>query len=164
MLAAHTMSKTPSAADRSEDRRIEPTGPDTLVFTQVNGKRVVSRVHPASNPQPLSNMTLLFDVSKAVLFDLKTKNGWPEANYSLSHSSEKKPHALRSAWGFLLLFASALCARPVSSLRRGVQVFVMRRSGLFRASSVTHSVKARSRELRLRRCAYKIDSGVPGVV
>jgi multiple sugar transport system ATP-binding protein len=26
-------------------------------------------VHPASNPQPLSNMTLLFDVSKAVLFD-----------------------------------------------------------------------------------------------
>jgi multiple sugar transport system ATP-binding protein len=48
---------------------IEPTGPDTLVFAQVNGKRVVSRVHPASNPQPLSNMTLLFDVSKAVLFD-----------------------------------------------------------------------------------------------
>jgi len=48
---------------------IEPTGPDTLVFAQVNGKRVVSRVHPASNPQPLSNTTLLFDVSKAVLFD-----------------------------------------------------------------------------------------------
>ena len=48
---------------------IEPTGPDTLVFAQVNGKRVVSRVHPASNPQPLTNMTLLFDVSKAVLFD-----------------------------------------------------------------------------------------------
>src|SRR5476651_957628 len=52
---------------------IEPTGPDTLVFTQVNGKRVVSRVHPASNPQPLTNMTLLFDVSKAVLFDSKTE-------------------------------------------------------------------------------------------
>ena len=48
---------------------IEPTGPDTLVFAQVNGKRVVSRVHPASNPQPLTNMNLLFDVSKAVLFD-----------------------------------------------------------------------------------------------
>ncbi|MGH8781310.1 ABC transporter ATP-binding protein [Paraburkholderia sp.] len=48
---------------------IEPTGPDTLVFAQVNGKRVVSRVHPASNPQALANMTLLFDVSKAVLFD-----------------------------------------------------------------------------------------------
>ena len=52
---------------------IEPTGPDTLVFAQVNGKRVVSRVHPASNPQPLTNMTLLFDVSKAVLFDSKTE-------------------------------------------------------------------------------------------
>ncbi|WP_207003056.1 ABC transporter ATP-binding protein [Trinickia mobilis] len=48
---------------------IEPTGPDTLVFAQVNGKRIVSRVHPASNPQPLQNMNLLFDVSKAVLFD-----------------------------------------------------------------------------------------------
>jgi multiple sugar transport system ATP-binding protein len=34
---------------------------------------VVSRVHPASNPQPLTNMTLLFDVSKAVLFDSKTE-------------------------------------------------------------------------------------------
>jgi len=42
---------------------IEPTGPDTLVFAQVNGKRVVSRVHPASNPQPLTNTTLLFDTS-----------------------------------------------------------------------------------------------------
>ncbi len=52
---------------------IEPTGPDTLVFAQVNGKRTVSRVHPASNPQPLSNMTLLFDVSKAVLFDPATE-------------------------------------------------------------------------------------------
>jgi multiple sugar transport system ATP-binding protein len=48
---------------------IEPTGPDTLVFAQVNGKRIVSRVHPASNPQPDNNATLLFDTSKAVLFD-----------------------------------------------------------------------------------------------
>jgi multiple sugar transport system ATP-binding protein len=48
---------------------IEPTGPDTLVFAQVNGKRIVSRVHPSSSPQPLQNMNLLFDVSKAVLFD-----------------------------------------------------------------------------------------------
>jgi multiple sugar transport system ATP-binding protein len=52
---------------------IEPTGPDTLVFAQVNGKRTVSRVHPASNPQPQTNMTLLFDVSKAVLFDPATE-------------------------------------------------------------------------------------------
>jgi multiple sugar transport system ATP-binding protein len=53
---------------------IEPTGPDTLLFAQVNGKRIVARVHPASNPQPASNMTLLFDVSKAVLFDPQTED------------------------------------------------------------------------------------------
>jgi len=52
---------------------IEPTGPDTLVFAQVNGKRIVSRVHPGANPQPDQNMSLLFDVSKAVLFDPATE-------------------------------------------------------------------------------------------
>jgi multiple sugar transport system ATP-binding protein len=52
---------------------IEPTGPDTLVFAQVNGKRIVSRVHPAAQPRPLENMPLLFDVGKAVLFDPKTE-------------------------------------------------------------------------------------------
>ncbi|WP_109477948.1 sn-glycerol-3-phosphate ABC transporter ATP-binding protein UgpC [Paraburkholderia sp. C35] len=52
---------------------IEPTGPDTLVFAQVNGKRIVSRVHPGANPQPEQNMSLMFDVSKAVLFDPKTE-------------------------------------------------------------------------------------------
>jgi multiple sugar transport system ATP-binding protein len=52
---------------------IEPTGPDTLVFAQVNGKRIVSRVHPSSNPLPEQNMALMFDVSKAVLFDPKTE-------------------------------------------------------------------------------------------
>jgi multiple sugar transport system ATP-binding protein len=52
---------------------IEPTGPDTLVFAQVNGKRIVSRVHPSANPQPEQNMSLMFDVSKAVLFDPKTE-------------------------------------------------------------------------------------------
>ncbi|PLZ01555.1 sugar ABC transporter ATP-binding protein [Burkholderia sp. WAC0059] len=48
---------------------IEPTGPDTMVFAQINGKRVVSRVHPGANVRPLTNVALLFDVSKAVLFD-----------------------------------------------------------------------------------------------
>jgi multiple sugar transport system ATP-binding protein len=52
---------------------IEPTGPDTLVFAQVNGKRIVSRVHPGANPQPMTDMELLFDVSKAVLFDPQTE-------------------------------------------------------------------------------------------
>jgi multiple sugar transport system ATP-binding protein len=52
---------------------IEPTGPDTLVFAQVNRKRVVSRVHPASSPHPDSNTKLWFDVSKAVVFDPATE-------------------------------------------------------------------------------------------
>ncbi|MGU7773770.1 ABC transporter ATP-binding protein [Burkholderia sp. MR1-5-21] len=52
---------------------VEPTGPDTLVFSQVNGKRVISRVHPAANPMPLSKMDLLFDVSKSVLFDRESE-------------------------------------------------------------------------------------------
>ncbi|MFG6853964.1 ABC transporter ATP-binding protein [Burkholderia pseudomallei] len=51
----------------------EPTGPDTHVFAQVNGKRIVSRVHPAANPQPQQKLSLLFDVSKAVLFDPSTE-------------------------------------------------------------------------------------------
>lgn len=48
---------------------VEPTGPDTLVTSQVNGKRLLSRVHPGANPLPLQTLPLLFDVSKAVLFD-----------------------------------------------------------------------------------------------
>jgi multiple sugar transport system ATP-binding protein len=51
---------------------IEPTGPDTLVVTQLNDKQLVSRVHPATNPIPGENINLLFDVSKAVLFNPQT--------------------------------------------------------------------------------------------
>ena len=50
---------------------VEPTGPDTIVVCQLNGKRMLSRVHPASNPRPSEVVTLLFDASKAVLFDPK---------------------------------------------------------------------------------------------
>ncbi|MBN3849581.1 sn-glycerol-3-phosphate ABC transporter ATP-binding protein UgpC [Paraburkholderia sp. Ac-20342] len=52
---------------------VEPTGPDTLVFAQINGKRIVSRVHPAASPHPGSNATLIFDTSKAVVFDPATE-------------------------------------------------------------------------------------------
>jgi multiple sugar transport system ATP-binding protein len=48
---------------------VEPTGPDTFVVSQLNGKRMLSRVHPGSNPRPSATVTLLFDTSKAVLFD-----------------------------------------------------------------------------------------------
>src|SRR5262245_41037847 len=50
----------------------EPTGPDTLVFSQINGKRVLCRVHPATNPRPGEEITLAFDLTKAVLFDPNT--------------------------------------------------------------------------------------------
>jgi multiple sugar transport system ATP-binding protein len=48
---------------------VEPTGPDTFVVCQLNGKRMLSRVHPGSDPRPSETVTLLFDASKAVLFD-----------------------------------------------------------------------------------------------
>jgi len=51
---------------------IEPTGPDTLVVTKLNDHKLVSRVHPATNPTPGADISLLFDVSKAVLFDPKS--------------------------------------------------------------------------------------------
>ncbi|MEJ0003673.1 MAG: sn-glycerol-3-phosphate ABC transporter ATP-binding protein UgpC [Pararobbsia sp.] len=52
---------------------IEPTGPDTLVFFKLNGNRAISRVHPSSDPHAKDSLTLLFDVSKAVLFDPATE-------------------------------------------------------------------------------------------
>jgi multiple sugar transport system ATP-binding protein len=48
---------------------IEPTGPDTLVYTRINDRRTVCRVHPSALPQAHENIALLFDASKAVLFD-----------------------------------------------------------------------------------------------
>lgn len=48
---------------------IEPTGADTLVIGQINGKRVVSRVHPGAIARPAETASLLFDLTKAVLFD-----------------------------------------------------------------------------------------------
>lgn len=50
----------------------EPTGPDTLVFTQINGQKVTCRIHPDKAADPGEDMPLLFDISKAVLFDPDT--------------------------------------------------------------------------------------------
>ena len=47
---------------------VEPTGPDTLVSTKLNGKRVLSRVHPSCAPKPGERLAVALDVSKAVLF------------------------------------------------------------------------------------------------
>jgi multiple sugar transport system ATP-binding protein len=52
---------------------IEPTGPDTLVFTRVNGKRITCRTHPRAAALPGQAMALAFDLSKAVVFDPATE-------------------------------------------------------------------------------------------
>lgn len=52
---------------------IEPTGPDTLVFVSLNNTKVCCRTHPTEAKRPGQSMDLVFDVSKAVLFDPKTE-------------------------------------------------------------------------------------------
>ncbi len=48
---------------------VEPTGPDTHVFTQLNGAKVCGRVHPRTPCREGGSMPLAFDLSQAVLFD-----------------------------------------------------------------------------------------------
>jgi multiple sugar transport system ATP-binding protein len=57
----------------SQVRVIEPTGPDTLVFIQINGTVVNCRVHPDKAKAPGQPMELMLDLSKAILFDPKTQ-------------------------------------------------------------------------------------------
>jgi len=52
---------------------IEPTGPDTLVFVSLNNTKVCCRTHPTEAKLPGHSMELVFDVSKAVLFDPTTE-------------------------------------------------------------------------------------------
>ena len=47
----------------------EPTGPDTLLFGQANGRRLLCRVHSSVEPRAGEVVSLLFDTSRAVLFD-----------------------------------------------------------------------------------------------
>ena len=53
---------------------LEPTGPDTLVFTRLNDTKVVCRVHPGAARGVGEDMPLAFDMSKAVFFDPATEN------------------------------------------------------------------------------------------
>lgn len=52
---------------------IEPTGPDTIAFTTINGIRAACRTHPRAAAKPGASMKLAFDLSKAVLFDVSTE-------------------------------------------------------------------------------------------
>jgi multiple sugar transport system ATP-binding protein len=48
---------------------VEPTGPDTLLTTTLNGVPVTCRTHPREAVQPGQTMSLSFNLSKATLFD-----------------------------------------------------------------------------------------------
>ncbi len=52
---------------------VEPTGPDTLVYTTLNGSEMVCRVNPDLAKRPGEIMSLALDMSKALFFDPKTE-------------------------------------------------------------------------------------------
>lgn len=57
---------------RAEVQVTEPTGPDTLVFVQLNDTKVCCRLAPDVAPQVGETLTLQFDPAKVLLFDAKT--------------------------------------------------------------------------------------------
>ncbi len=50
----------------------EPTGPDTLVYTEINGVSVISRSHPENVVEDGATMTLSLSMSQSVFFDPQT--------------------------------------------------------------------------------------------
>ena len=48
---------------------VEPTGPDTLLTTRLNGAAVTCRTHPREAVRPGQSMQLSFNLSKAAMFD-----------------------------------------------------------------------------------------------
>lgn len=48
---------------------VEPTGPDTLLTTRLNGAAVTCRTHPREAVLPGQTMQLSFNLSKAAMFD-----------------------------------------------------------------------------------------------
>jgi multiple sugar transport system ATP-binding protein len=57
---------------RAEVQVTEPTGPDTLVFVNLNDTKVCCRLAPDVAPAVGETLTLQFDPSKVLLFDAKT--------------------------------------------------------------------------------------------
>jgi multiple sugar transport system ATP-binding protein len=57
---------------RAEVEVIEPTGPDTLVFVELNQTKVCCRMAPDDAPQVGQTLELQFDPSKVLLFDAKS--------------------------------------------------------------------------------------------
>ncbi len=69
--ARHVKDANPQAIEVKADM-IEATGPDTLVFFQLNGIQIISRVHPGSQPQVGKQLTLFVEMAQVVLFDPST--------------------------------------------------------------------------------------------
>jgi multiple sugar transport system ATP-binding protein len=57
---------------RAEVEVIEPTGPDTLVFVELNQTKVCCRMAPDDAPQVGQTLELQFDPSKVLLFDAQS--------------------------------------------------------------------------------------------
>ena len=57
---------------RAEVQVTEPTGPDTLVFVNLNDTKVCCRLAPDVAPAVGETLTLQFDPAKVLLFDAKT--------------------------------------------------------------------------------------------
>ncbi|WP_426141104.1 ABC transporter ATP-binding protein [Pseudomonas sp. DWP3-1-2] len=57
---------------RAEVQVTEPTGPDTLVFVNLNQSKVCCRLAPDVAPQVGESLTLQFDPAKVMLFDAAT--------------------------------------------------------------------------------------------
>lgn len=51
---------------------VEPTGADTIIFVNINGKEITCRVHPDSAGKPGEIMKLKTNMSKAFFFDPET--------------------------------------------------------------------------------------------
>ncbi|WNW13592.1 sn-glycerol-3-phosphate ABC transporter ATP-binding protein UgpC [Pseudomonas sp. DTU_2021_1001937_2_SI_NGA_ILE_001] len=57
---------------RAEVQVVEPTGPDTLVFVNLNQTKVCCRLAPDQAPQVGESLTLQFDPARVLLFDAAT--------------------------------------------------------------------------------------------
>jgi multiple sugar transport system ATP-binding protein len=68
---------------------VEPTGPDTMISTRLNGARVVCRVHPGVVPDAQSRLHVSLDLSKAVLFDPATGERIAAASQAVARSTPK---------------------------------------------------------------------------
>jgi multiple sugar transport system ATP-binding protein len=75
---------------RAEVEVIEPTGPDTLVFVELNQTKVCCRMAPDDAPQVGQTLELQFDPSKVLLFDAQSgERLLPGATAAVSEAAAK---------------------------------------------------------------------------